>query len=814
MITSLKYDRPIQYAVGQSRQSLKWKNTEKLWSELAERLKTPTRTPETFAEYAAFPKPKRDEIKDVGGFVGGTLRSGRRKPENILDRQLLTLDIDTVPEGVDPWDAVELVLGCAAVLYSTHSHTGTAPRLRLVMPLSRPVTPDEYTALAHRVAGDIGIDMCDDTTYQPHRLMYWPSAALDAPYRYELSDAPWLDVDEQLARYHDWTDSAQWPVSSRKHDMVTRLAKKQGDPLAKPGYVGSFCRVYSVDEAIREFLPSIYTPCDIPNRYTYTAGSTAGGLIVYEDGRYAYSHHGTDPASGKLCNSFDLVRLHMFGSHDDDALPETRGNRLPSYLAMIDLIRGDEAVTKDMVETRLAEVVGAFADAEMTDEQQADLDKLKGALSINSKGIIESTIDNVYVILLYDPRIKGTFYHDTFRDRPIVCGDLPWQDLDTRATPCWEDTDDSGLRWYLERKYGISNVLKVRDAVEQAMNKNKRHPVREYLNGLDWDGKPRADTLFIDYLGAADTEYTRAVTRCALLGAVARAFQPGCKHDHALVLVGPQGSMKSTILARLGGEWFSDSLYTVTGKDAYEQLQGAWIIELGEMAATRKAELEQIKHFISKQVDSYRAAYARRTQDHPRQCSFWGSTNDAEFLRDATGNRRFWPVVVTTKGRESIIGLTKGEVNQVWAEIVVAYKKGEKWYLTEAVEAQAREIQSMHTEVNSKEGVIEEFLNRPLPSDWATRELESRKLFWSGSFGEKEIGTEPRQTVCALELWQELFEGDRKSFTYQQARELTTLLRNLPDWEAQPTSTRYGMYGKQRIFIHKLHKYTDEDLSI
>lgn len=187
---TLQHDGVITIAVGSSRRCTNWINKEMLWSVLVERLAIPTKTTESNAEYKRMPKAKRDDIKDVGGFVGGTLRGGRRKADCITQRRLLTLDIDTVPVGEDVWPAFELVLNCAAVLYSTHSHTKQNQRLRLVIPLSRAVSPDEYAAVARRIAGDIGIDMCDDTTFEPHRLMYWPSTSYDAPYRYEMLDAP------------------------------------------------------------------------------------------------------------------------------------------------------------------------------------------------------------------------------------------------------------------------------------------------------------------------------------------------------------------------------------------------------------------------------------------------------------------------------------------------------------------------------------------------------------------------------------------------------------------------------------------------
>lgn len=241
----------------------------------------------------------------------------------------------------------------------------------------------------------------------------------------------------------------------------------------------------------------------------------------------------------------------------------------------------------------------------------------------------------------------------------------------------------------------------------------------------------------------------------------------------------------------------------MTGKDAYEQLQGNWIIELAEMAATRKAEIEQIKQFVSKQEDTYRAAYARRTQSHPRQCAFFGTTNDDEFLRDPTGARRFWPVTVTKAGCVNGDKLTPEIVDQIWAEVVTYYDNGETWYLDNEVEEIARKVQSEHTETNGKLGLIENFIETLLPAGWDTWDLDRRLMFWSGGFGPEQKGTMRRTRVCALEIWQELFKGDPKNYTTQHAREITGLLKSLPEWSMTTATNCGALYGRQRGFIRK-----------
>lgn len=796
-MNQIRYDGSVTIAVGESRRSTQWKNKEVLWSQLVERLSIPTKTPETVDEYRGFAKSKRDEIKDVGGFVGGSLKGGRRKAEAIMQRRLLTLDLDDVPRNADPWDTVVLVLGCAAVLYSTHSHRPEAPRLRLVMPLSRPVSPEEYSAIARKVAQDIGIDMCDDTTYEPHRLMYWPSASINAEYRYEVEDGPWLNADEQLARYVDWHDPSEWPISSRRAEALHRLASHQESPLEKSGIVGAFCRVYDIHDAIEHFLPDTYEKYD-DNRYTYKGGSTSGGLVLYDNGVFAYSHHGTDPASGKLCNAFDLVRIHLYGNLDDDTSPGTPSHKMPSFMKLQDEAMQIPEVREELAKANFERLKDRF------DDPDEDYDWV-GQLTCNKNGKFDNTINNVQLIMEHDAGLRGKYFYDTFKERMTVCGDLPWCKLADRMTTTWTDTDDAGLRNFLEIKYEIVNTMKIGDAVLLAMQSCMRHPVREYLLSLKWDGVARADTIFIDYLGAEDTEYTRTVTRKALIGAVARIMQPGCKHDHILVLVGPQGCRKSTTLAKLGKSWFSDSFYTVQGKEAYEQIQGFWLIEMGEMAATRKAELESIKQFVSKQSDSYRAAYAKRTQEHPRQCAFFGTTNDDEFLRDATGGRRFWPVTVTDKGRETGDYFTAEIVDQVWAEIVMRYSAGENWYLDNAkIEAVARQIQDAHTEMNGKQGLLEQFVERLLPKDWATRNLSQRLAYWNDGFDdEKQAGTERRKAICALEVHCELFGGTVKDYTPQKTREYNAMLKRLPGWKARSRINYGEIYGQQRGFVRE-----------
>ncbi|PLR84685.1 hypothetical protein CVD25_01000 [Bacillus canaveralius] len=798
----MKYDGSITISVGRNRKDMKWKNKEMLWSELAKRLSQTTRTGETYAEYKKFSKTQQDQIKDVGGFVGGTLKGGRRKTDAVVWRQIITLDADFI-RG-DLWDSVEMMFDFACLVYSTHKHRSSSPRLRLVIPLSRPITPDEYQAVSRRLAADIGIDFFDDTTYQPHRLMYWPSTAQDGEFVFQLQDEAWLDPDEVLARYTDWKDPSYWPESSRIQQARQRMADKQGDPHDKPGMVGAFCRTYSIPEAIENFLEGIYEPAG-DGRYTYNEGSTTGGLILYDDDKFAYSHHGTDPIGGQLVNAFDLVRIHKFGLKDDQAEPGTPVVRLPSYTAMTSFAQDDKNVRRTIGQERLADAAIEFEGLEIPEETD---DKWLEKLDVNKRGEFLSTAHNIILILQNDPHLSGKMAYNSFAYRPVLRGNVPWRKLSEGEY--WQDRDDASLRNYLESIYGISGAGKINDALLEVQGKNKFHPIQEYLSKLEWDGIPRIDTLLVDYLGAEESVYVKTVTRKMLLAAVARVMAPGIKFDHVLVMVGPQGIGKSYLVKLLGQKWHSDSISTVQGKEAYEQLQGAWLIEMAELSATRKAEAEAVKHFISKQEDSYRVAYGRQISVFPRQCVFFGTTNDSTFLKDKTGNRRFWPVTVGEGVRKKNLwkDLNQHEIDQIWAEALEAWKAKESLYLGKDLEEEAIERQLQHTEESEKFGLIEEFLNRLLPENWSDMDISMRRRYIHGSdFGEVEEGSVTRDRVCAMEIWVELFESDPKMLNPMQSREINDILRRISGWQAYKEGSgklRFGPYGLQRAFIKEV----------
>ena len=675
----MQNNRMLHISTAGSRKATHWPKTEILWSEFCERLKTPVRGTETIGEYLAMPKSRQAELKDVGGFVGGTFAGDRRKASNVEGRDLVTLDLDNIPAGQTE-DILCRVggLGCAALVYSTRKHTSYAPRLRVILPLDRTATADEYEPAARKLASLLGMELCDPTTFEASRLMYWASCCRDGEYVYEMYDGGFCSVDGILAMYGNWKDVSQWPQVPGVEAAEKRRLAKQEDPTTKRGVVGAFCRTYTITQAMDTFLPGVYEATAAEGRYTYTGGSTAGGAVVYDGDLFLYSHHATDPCSGLLVNAWDLVRLHKFGRLDDEAKEGTPPVKLPSYAAMTRLALDDRAVSDRIAREKFEAAREAFQGAEGGLEEE-DLNWMT-RLAVDGNGNYKRTINNLIIILQNDPRLKGRIVTDEFAGRGLVLGATPWNPQEGKRW--WTDNDDSGALWYMENYYNIPDRSRLSDALAIVGGQNRVNDVKKYLEGLSWDGVRRVDTLLSDYLGAEDTPYTRAVIRKSLAAAVARALSAGVKYDCMPIFTGPQGTGKSTFLSVLGGEWFSDSLTSFEGKEAAEMIQGTWINEVGELTAFTRQETEAIKQFLSKKDDIYRAAYGKRTEKYPRRCVFFGTSNAGEFLKDTTGNRRFWPVDVGVHlAKKSVWEDLPRERDQIWAEARVYWMLGEPLFL-------------------------------------------------------------------------------------------------------------------------------------
>lgn len=785
--------RELTLAFGKSCYATEWSNKRTGFDWLCEWLRKPVRTQETVEQYKNFSKEERDRAKDQGGFVGGYLNGNKRRAENVRFRSMLTLDADNAEKSF----IKRFTANCcyAAALYTTHSHTPDAPRVRIIVPLSRDVSSDEFIAISRYFAADWGIEQFDECSFRPAQLMYRPSVCSDGEFIFRKIDGEWLDPDRYLAVHPDWTQCAALPTSKHETASVTSEKRTLSDPTKKDGIVGTFCRAYPIREAIETFLPTVYSPSAHTGRYDYIPADSSAGVVIYDE-KFAYSHHATDPAYGRLLNAFDIVRIHLFGDED----------KKKSFDNMCLFICEDERVkrqlTQDLKETSQS-ISPASTNTDTPDTADKSSDEDIDKIAFNKNGGIKETLDNIVLVIRSDKGLKNIAYN-LHRDSIEARGALPWKQI----KPGWSDSDSASLKVYLSNKYGFYSPNKTRDALLAVASERAYHPVREYLCSLpEWDGTKRVETLLIDYFGAEDSVYTRAVTRKTLAAAVARIFEPGKKFDSVLILNGPQGIGKSTFFSRLAGDWFSDSLTVTDMKDkaGAEKLQGYWILELSELNGMKKTDVEIVKSFITRCDDKYRASYGVNVESHPRQSIIVGSTNAEEgFLRDITGNRRFWPVRISGQSEKKPWDIDTPTVRQIWAEALEIYRKGEVLYLTgdEATAAQSEQTKAL--ESDEREGLVRRYLETLLPDEWDSMTLAERRNFLTDSEYDfnRHKGKNKRRTVSNIEIWCECFGRNAAEMRSADSYTISAIMKKIDGWEKDTLIRQIiPLYGRQRLYI-------------
>ena len=770
--------RGLAIAYGTSRQAKKWINKVISYKDLKEKLKVTIRTPESAEEYAKMGKAQKDAAKDHGGFVAGVLKDGSRKIGMVEHRSMVALDGDRINKEF--LESFEERAPYTACLYTTHSSTEENPRVRIVMPAKRNMTPDEFVAVSRYVAQQLGIDFFDECSYLPNQLMYWPSSPSNGVFVFKEAEKEWLDPDEILNAHPEWTDPTRLPTSSRESKANTAAPGKVQDPLDKEGAVGCFNRAYfPITKAMEKFLQDIYEPTDNEDRWHYTQSSSMAGVEIIEGGKFAYSHHAKDPAYLKLCNAFDLVRIHLFGTEDEKK----------SFAQMCELATRDDEVKLLLAAERRQQAEEEFGD---------DADWQKGLEYEPKSLVLKNNLHNLLLILQNDPNLKGIRYNE-FSDGMEI-ENAPWRR--PSHFKYWREADDAQLVAYIDGNYGSFSARNYDLAVTKVCDDRSYHPVKDFFASLpEWDGKTRVDTLLIQCFGAADNAYVRSVTRKTFVGAVARIMHPGCKFDTMLVLNGFQGQKKSSLLRRLCGEWFNDDISFAQTKDktAAEKLQGYWIIEFSEMTGLRKADIEGLKAFISRQNDIYRASYGRRPTPHMRQCIFIGTTNaDNGFLRDTTGNRRYWPVKTMKKFDDDPAAISEEFVKQFWAEALYRYNNGEKLYLEDdSVLKYALLEQQDAMEMDEREGIVRDYLDTLLPEGWDAMSLYDRRNFLNQDEfgGRNRTGTVLRRRVCTMEIWCECFGRDRSQLSKRDSGEIAVIMAKIRGWDKLPGKQRFGIYG-------------------
>lgn len=781
--------RELAIAYGNNRQTKRWINKSIKYDALKDRLKVTIRTTETVEEYRKMSKSQRDAAKDHGGFVGGVLKGGRRKVDTVEKRSMIALDGDRIDKAF--LKDYENIVPFTSCLYTTHSSTVEEPRVRLIFPLLRDISSEEFVAVSRYLAQELGIDMFDECSYQPNQLMYWPSTPQNGSFVFKEVDKEWLNPDDILSAHPEWRDPTQLPTSSRESKANQVAQQKVMDPLEKEGTVGLFNRAYfPISKALDTFLFDVYEATDNVNRYHLIDSHSIAGVEIKED-KFVYSHHAKDPAYMKLCNAFDIVRIHKFGDLEDKH----------SFQAMCDFAMQQDTVKILAANERLKE-------AELDFTNSKDDENWKAKLKYQPRtGILENSVYNLNLILAHDPDFRH-FAFNEMANRIQITGELPWERPEGNLF--WRDADTAQLKSIIDIRYLPFSSRNHDVAFVKIADDRHFHPIRDYLNHLPpWDKVKRVEDLFIKYLQAEDTEYVRTVTKKTFAAAVARILVPGTKFDCVLVLDGDQGIGKSSIVKDIvTADYYSEtlSLTDMDDKSGAEKLQGFWIVEIGELAGMKKADIEKVKAFLSTSDDKYRPSYGKVVESHPRQCIIIATVNgERGYLRDITGNRRFWIVKVQQKKQKKNWNFDEEFRAQFWAEAKEIWLSGEKLYLEGEVLLEAEKEQRNAMEADERVGMIEEYLNRELPDDWDSMDLFARRNYLSGTeFGTPiHNGCNARTEVSNAEIWCECFGKNLQELKPSDSYGIAAMMAQISDWERSATIRRQPIYGRQRVYLKR-----------
>ena len=813
-------DFKLKIATANTRMAKKWKNGEITWGELNKALSKTKVTTETLDEYLHMKKGDQDSIKDVGGFVMGHLAEGLRRAGHVLARSAVVLDMDFGYPGV--LDDLDLLHGFSYVAYGTHKCSAEKPRLRIIIPTSREMTEEEYPAVARMVAKEIGIDLFDDSTYEPHRLMYWPSTPKDQPYMYRRTDRELLDPDAVLAKYDNWHDISTWPVSSRQSVVMKKEVTKQKDPLEKGGPVGAFCRAYPIQDAIETFLSDVYAPSAVAGRYDFIAGESSAGVQIFDD-KFAYSHHATDPACGKLMNAFDLVRTHKFPDEDEKkSFDEMAAFAVEDPKVKAELINErNNSAAADFAEFSHTDESTSTAESTSTDESAADENTAGGASSggggsSDSGSGSTSSAPSAPAPDAWKAKLNiQSFGYNEMANMVQITGPVPWKR--PSGTKYWTDKDTAQLKAYVDICYTAFSERNFDIAFTKVSTDRKFNPARDYLDNLPaWDGVERIPTLLIDTFQADDTEYVRAVTKKTLTALVARIYEPGTKFDTMLVLSGDQGIGKSSFFKDLiGPEYFSDtlSLTDMNDKTGAEKLQGYLIIEVAELAGMKKADIEKVKSFLSTSDDKYRPSYGHVVESHPRQCIIVGTVNGKEqgFLRDITGNRRFWVVKLHQSEQRVNFHFSDADRQQIWAEAKHYYEAGEELYLPDYLIPEAEAAQKDAMEMDDRKGLVENYLDLKLPANWDSMDLFARRQYVQDPDSPTAPkGVVQRNEVSNAEIWCECFGQDLAKIQQRDSYQIAAIMRSIDGWDRPEGRRRIKGYGRQRVYVRTTADTSDK----
>ena len=732
---TLTNDRLLSISIGENRQSVNWKPQVLTISELYERLSLPVRGQESMAVYLKLTKGQQANLKDIGGFVGGQLSGPRRKRTAVVGRDLLTLDMDSIPAGgADEVLRRVSAIGAGYCVYSTRKHRPEGPRLRAIIPLDRTVTPDEFEAIGRRIAGKIGMSYMDPSTFEPHRLMYWGSCCADGQWLFRYEDLPMLSADAVLAEYSDWHNQAEWEFAPGEPRPETDKNRVLEDPREKKGIIGAFCRRYSITEAMADFIPDAYIDAG-EDRYTYAKGSTVGGAVVYDNDLFLYSHHATDPCSGQEVNAFDLVRLHRFGTLDDEAKDKIPVHKLPSYKAMMELAGSIPEIAQEVATERGQAILDAFRPVGTPVEGLAEF-----LGQIDGKYVTTSVVGAL--LLIFD--IKLRLNEITWR---VEVSGYPEEWTHANA----ENLLPTLLVDHLRPAGAIgANKQAICDSLDLIAETHRYNPVTQMLIGTVHDGHDRLTELY-DIWGVTDPFSQKLIQKwllqCVALACNDEVYPIGA--EGVLVLQGAQGVGKTSALRALvpiPGMFKEGAKLDLREKDTIMQALSCWICELGELDRTTVRDSAGLKAFVTQGMDEYRTPYARKAVRRPRRTSLCGTVNPEDYLADDTGTRRWFTVHVDHVDLGRLFALTKEWTEQLWAQVYAMYRMfPDSFRLSPEERAVLEERNAGYLRALDFEMEIRDLLNYGLPeSDWgeftAAQVALKCKLCGAGPVSSKKVG--------------------------------------------------------------------------
>lgn len=819
------------------------------------------RTKETSEEYQEWKKHGDEralKCKDKGCFIAGISSENKRKAQNIISRNMVTLDLDNCPTNIlDIIEDFSKELKKAFFVYSTHSHTKAKPRLRVIFPLNRDVSPEEYVAIAFQLGQKIGMDFLDATTFQVARVMYAPTTSLDGDFyskTYNMFDE-YVEPDDLLEEYFDYKDISQFQrpfyFEGKKAQRISR-GVMANSTKTKYAMVNNFNLTYSIKEAIDTFLPDIYTR-ESDDRYSYALGESKNGLNILNS-QYAFSFHGSDPAQGKLLNAFDIVRIHKFGNMDNaDDFGRTKENNLGSFKEMCSWIRtslpnvmANDIRTIESKKTLEKQIISSTPGLEIKEEKKEEISNnlalIDELFKDEKSGTIKKVAWNIYLIVEKDYRLKDLFFWDTIK-HSVCFTRAPFWNSDIKKGDEVRDIDFSHIRKIIcSPPYFLSNEKVSEDAVRTSAFKKRINYPKQFLSELPlWDGKERIETIFCELFGVQDCAFVREASKKWFTALVARIMRPGIKFDSAIALLGAVGIGKSTwgkslIAVEWNGEmkdidlakhYFSDKALDLRNeRDTIDALRGNCVVELAEFDRYfTKYDKATLKSFLTNTVDKFIPRFGHGTEDVPRSFVYLATSNSMNPIKDPEDERRFWPFYCGLKKNEIRIFnkkyWNKDIRDQVLAEALEYYNQDYNFaapfepYVQKQLDALI-ETASLNDDYI---GQIEEYVENEFPKNFLTYDFEDMRKFWrkGAEFPsyDKNNFREKRDCFSIKEIWTVLL-GNRKGDTPKQyqSKEIKADLTKL-GYEFQGSKRkRFGVeIGQQQYFIKKdWSKTSIEDL--